>query len=139
MAGQIFVYGSLMKGFFNHEKYLKHRLIKVEKAKTRGILYHLANKGYPGMIRGDGQVYGEIITFIDEVDCIAEMDKLEGFKGTIDPENPYNRLPAEVINLETNTTHILDLYAYNPQALCNRKDQRILLENGDWSNYMKLG
>ncbi len=136
MAARIFVYGSLMKGFFNYEKYLKHRAVKVEKGKTKGVLYHLENKGYPGMVDGDDEVYGEIITYTDEDLGLVEMDKLEGFEGVYDPESPYNRVSYEVVNLETNEIVILDAYKYNDCASCNINDDKILIDSGSWSEYM---
>ena len=30
------------------------------RAKTKGRLYHLANKGYPAMVDGDDTIYGEL-------------------------------------------------------------------------------
>lgn len=136
MAAKIFVYGSLMKGFFNYERFLKSRAVKVEKGRTSGRLYHLGNKGYPGMVSGESHVYGEIITYEDEIVCLMEMDKLEGFSGDYSTENVYNRMPIEVLNLDTDETMILDAYVYNDKAQCNADDERIHIAHGSWSDYM---
>lgn len=42
-----------MEGFFNSEKALVGKVEKRIKAKTKGKLYHLANKGYPAMVDGE--------------------------------------------------------------------------------------
>lgn len=61
----VFVYGTLMKGFWNYRRYLEGKISYVASGKTQGLLYHLP-EGYPALITGNKLVEGEIIEPIDE-------------------------------------------------------------------------
>ncbi|MCT4663591.1 MAG: gamma-glutamylcyclotransferase [Tissierellales bacterium] len=137
--GKIFVYGSLMEGFFNYEIYLKGKVLNVEKGYMLGTLYHLKNKGYPGYVDcGNDRVYGEIITYDGGDETLASMDHLEGYSGFYDVKNSYNRKSIRVMNSETLECDMLDVYVYNPNSPKNSDDDRVYLEDGCWSNYQKL-
>jgi len=126
-----------MNGFFNFNKYLKSRVTKIESGRTTGTLYHLMNKGYPGMIPGDEYVMGQIISFDDHENAILEMDCLEGYCGIVEDTNAYNRM---TVNVEiTSSGHILclDAYIYNMDAPCNAFDERIHLPDGNWAKFME--
>ena len=73
---KLFVYGSLMKGFFNHH-YLKNALfLKVDRAKPLYSLYNLGE--YPGLLNeGDMAVEGEVY-LIDEA-TLRWVDTLEDY------------------------------------------------------------
>lgn len=137
MIGKIFVYGSLMKDFFNYKKFLEGKVIKVEMAYVKGSLYHLKNKGYPGFIEeGNDYVYGEIITYKTDDDLVKALDLLEDYSGVYHIENAYNRCKSMVFNMEEANFEELDVYVYNPKATCNLKDNRLYLNEGSWRRYM---
>lgn len=138
MTGKVFVYGSLMTGFFNYEKILKSRVIKRETAYVVGTLYHLKDKGYPGFIRqGDTKVFGEILTIQDFKETQEAMDILEGYHGELSSENDYNRQLLPVINESTGCEEHLDVYVYNMKAFNNHMDERILINHGSWKLFME--
>lgn len=138
MTGKIFVYGSLMKDFFNYKKFLDGKVIKVEMAYVKGSLYHLQNKGYPGFIEeGNDYVYGEIITYKAGDDLVKGLDLLEDYSGVFHIENAYNRCKTKVFNMEEAIFEELDVYVYNPKASCNLKDNRLYLNEGSWRRYME--
>ncbi len=75
----IFVYGSLMTGFWNHDRFCRDALT-IEPAVTTGCLYHLP-QGYPAMFdASDGQVFGEVMTFPDIKKTLEHLDRLEGYR-----------------------------------------------------------
>lgn len=138
MTKMIFVYGSLMTNFWNHNKSLKGHVIHSTKGQITGTLYHLANKGYPGFIpTGHNTVYGEILSVNDYEEVLKKMDNIEGYCGFYHSQNPYNRCKQEVKVYNTNQYLELDVYIYNPDALDNLMDQRIALPQGNWSDYME--
>lgn len=138
MTGKIFVYGSLMEGFFNYKKIFDSKVLKIEMAYVKGSLYHLKNKGYPGFIEeGEDYVYGEIISYKSDEDMVKILDLLEGYSGVFDDENPYNRCKKQVFNMEETIFEVLDVYVYNPKASCNLKDNRFYLNEGSWRCYME--
>ena len=126
-----------MKGFFNHEKVLKGKVVEVEAGYILGTLYHLKQKGYPGFVKsGNGKVFGEILTITDYEETLRKMDALEGFYGDFSCENEYNRMPLKIFEAGTKKELQLDVYVYNQMAFNNHFDERILVENGCWKTYM---
>ena len=83
----LFVYGTLMRGQANHDRYCADALT-IEPAVTTGRLYHLP-MGYPAMIEAEnGQVFGEAMTFPDLAAKLAILDILEGYR----PDDPEHSL-----------------------------------------------
>ena len=62
---KIFVYGSLRTGFFNYNKYLMGKVNDSKVGKVNGQLYHMPHKGYPALIEGNDEVFGEVMTLKD--------------------------------------------------------------------------
>ena len=58
---KMFVYGTLMKGFYHYEKALVGQEVSLVPARTRGLVWHMSNRGYPAIKAGDGWVYGELV------------------------------------------------------------------------------
>jgi len=136
-TGKMFMYGSLMSGFFNYKDYLADRVIKIEEGQVKGTLYHLQNKGYPGFTPvGDTLVIGEIITFTDYETLLGQLDYLEFYNGIFGQDNMYNRTPMTVYNQSTGQTEILDVYIYNEKAFCNQNDIKVTIPSGSWRKYM---
>lgn len=135
---KIFVYGSLMKNFFNYDKFLKGKILTIEGACIYGTLYHLHNKGYPGFIdEGDDAVFGEIVTFNDDGTILEGLDKLEGYAGEFHLENSYNRCKLNVWESHSQEKHLLDVYVYNLEARKNQSDQRLYIRDGSWRKFME--
>jgi len=73
------VYGTLMRGMRNHDRFCRDALT-IEPAITTGRLYHLPY-GFPAMFdASDGQVFGEVMTFPDIEKTIEHLDWLEGYR-----------------------------------------------------------
>lgn len=128
----IFVYGSLRTGFFNYDKYLKGRVLSSKKAKVKGSLFHMPNKGYPALLDGEDFVYGEVMEISNYDDVIRELDLMEGYFGPNNIENEYNRIPLEVEILDSKNTEVCYVYKYNQlddEFIKHRK----YIENGDWT------
>jgi gamma-glutamylcyclotransferase (GGCT)/AIG2-like uncharacterized protein YtfP len=70
---KLFVYGTLKEGFPNHP-FLKGARRLDDAIMDETILLHLG--GYPGMISGDGAVYGELYEITE--DMLPALDRLEG-------------------------------------------------------------
>ena len=137
MNGKIFVYGSLMEGFFNCHKCLKGKIIDRKPARTKGKLYHLNNKGYPAMVSGNDYVYGELITICDFKNAVIELDKLEKFYEKNNIENSYNRTPKEIEVYEEGSVEIIDVYMYNENNPNFINDNMTYIADGDWRKYME--
>lgn len=133
---KIFVYGSLRTGFFNYEKYLKGKVIKSELGRVKGTLYHMPKKGYPALVQGDGFVYGEVMTILDYEKTIEDMDVMEGYLGPLNENNEYNRVEMDVEILGKNSPEKCYVYYYNRDKEEDFKKDSILIEDGNWRNFM---
>ena len=88
---KIFVYGSLRTGFFNYNKYLMGKVNDSKVGKVNGQLYHMPHKGYPALIEGNDEVFGEVMTLKDFEAVMIPMDKMENYYGVNNSKNEYNR------------------------------------------------
>ena len=74
----IFVYGTLMKGFYNHVAYLKDSAFVGEGSIFGYEMYNLGR--YPGIIEGMGVVLGEVYLVtkeeLDRIDILEEEGSL---------------------------------------------------------------
>ncbi|NLX61791.1 MAG: gamma-glutamylcyclotransferase [Tissierellia bacterium] len=135
-AKYLFVYGSLMEGFFNSDRALVGQVEKRIKAKTKGRLYHLANKGYPAMVDGDDTIYGELLVMKDLDGIFPTLNKIENYYGENDPRNEYNRVVIEVETLD-GKKELAYVYKYNEDNVENQKDEKIYIPSGDWREFME--
>ena len=89
----IFVYGSLMRGFWNYDRYLHGKGEFIGVGSLEGDLFHLPD-GYPALLPGEGTVWGEVIKLLDK-STINALDRLEGHTPG-GGNNLYNREQREV-------------------------------------------
>jgi len=90
---RVFVYGTLKKGFSNHDRIFAGYDIKITPAWTYGELYDLGH--FPAMTEGNNKVNGELIEFEDP-GILRKIDRLEGYVGRNNPDNFYNRVEVDV-------------------------------------------
>ncbi|BES63569.1 gamma-glutamylcyclotransferase [Gottschalkiaceae bacterium SANA] len=135
MERPFFVYGSLMKGFWNEEKYLKGKVIRREAGETNGKLYHIENKGFPALIEGSETVFGEVIWVKNFPEVVRELDEMESFSKSEEDRSQYLRViqPVLLDNREIEAY----IYRYNPKAELNRDDQLMPIPSGTWRKFMK--
>jgi gamma-glutamylcyclotransferase (GGCT)/AIG2-like uncharacterized protein YtfP len=130
----MFVYGTLMEGFRNYEKYLKPYVIGKKEGYVYASLYHLEEKNCPAIIGGGDKVYGEILDVVDEDGSVRKaVDELEFyFEGS--PEKMYTRRSFKVHSEDG--VENLDVYLFiNEKYLNEHKIERI--PHGRWREYMK--
>jgi len=133
---RLFVYGSLMEGFFNYKKSLEGKVISRTTGKVRGILYHLKAKGYPAMIPGDGWVSGEVLEVDDFNKVIQMVDEIEEYLGPNRPENQYERQVSE-IELANGTKGSAWVYWYSRNDLGSPENPVIPILSGNWREFME--
>jgi len=79
MTHRVFVYGTLLSGFENHDMVLGHEATLVATTTTANAHYRMVDVGYfPGVyLDGDSVVFGEVYDVDDET--MGMLDALEGF------------------------------------------------------------
>lgn len=134
---RIFVYGSLMTGFYNYEKFLKGKIInQVLEASIEGKLFHLPKKGYPAVIFGRDTIYGQILDVIDSGKTFEKIDQMEGIISPGNPKNEYNIEIREVKTLDGRKEY-LPVYIYNStEDKVINNDLGIYISSGNWKLYM---
>lgn len=137
MTKKIFVYGSLMEDLFNHEKYLKGKVISRKYARSKGELYHLTKCGYPAMIEGTDYIYGELIEVCDYENTLKELDAMEHFFGEGNPDNEYNRKIIKVQLLDNGKEELANAYIYNANDMLELKQNNPYIKNGDWRSFLE--
>lgn len=134
-TNRLFVYGSLMEGFFNYPDNLGGKVISRYSAKVRGLLFHQTKKGYPAIVSGDGWVIGEFLELVDFNNRISICDRVEQYFGPDDPRNEYERLVIEAI-LTNGRRHLAYIYFYARKDLCTLSNPAIPVPSGNWRIYM---
>ena len=128
---KIFVYGSLLKDFWNHDRVLKNRVRSIEKGTIQGELYHLP-AGYPAITSGENLVHGEICT-LSHNKHLKSIDLLEGYTGD-EKIDLYTR-EKRTVTLQDGSTTDCWVYIYMHPDYVRRKGKHI--PHGDWGKFMR--
>ena len=133
----LFVYGSLIEGFFNYDKYLKGKVISNTPAVIHNMeLYHLPHKGYPAILVGKEDVYGEIIEVRNYEDTVKAIDDMENFISEENPANEYHKRLLEVEHLESGKKEMCYVYFYNKDIDTIFDTEAIHIPEGSWKDFM---
>lgn len=130
------MYGSLLENFYNYNKYLDLKVEKKSYGRVLGKLYHLKNKGYPAMIKGNDFIYGEIFELYDWEITVASLDELEGYYGDGNPHNEYDKTLIEVEVLPGKSKELVYAYMYNCKDE-GELSEEIYLPEGNWRSFME--
>ena len=127
---KVFVYGSLMEGFWNHTRVLEGKVEILGRGKVSGSLYHL-REGYPALLEGGDDVVGEVYGPVDK-DLLRQLDYLEGYveggKG-----NLYDRKAVRVRMMDGSSVECWT-YVYGDDQYVERRGT--YLPQGDWKAHM---
>lgn len=123
----VFVYGTLMKGFRNHDHYLENKNPNcTDSIRARMYTY---NGSFPYIILTNNPidiVKGEVYEIDQRV--LNNLDYLEGY----DPESDYSHyIRKETITLK----HKLTVFVYE---LADQPKQNMRIRSGDWKQVAKL-
>jgi gamma-glutamylcyclotransferase (GGCT)/AIG2-like uncharacterized protein YtfP len=88
---RLFVYGTLRPSFGEEGTSLVRHMKAEGPATARGLLYDLGS--YPGMVRGDGVVHGELL----QITQPADLEALDHYEECGGPWPLFRREPMEVL------------------------------------------
>ncbi len=128
---KIFVYGSLLKDFWNHDKVLKNRVRSIQKGTIKGELYHLP-AGYPAITSGSNLIHGEICT-LTHSKHLKSIDLLEGYTG--DAKIDLYTREKRTVTLEDGSVTKCWVYIYMDENYVIRKGKHI--PHGNWGKFMR--
>ena len=132
MLDRVFVYGTLMRNFSNHKRYLEGRINRITSGKTHGLLYHLP-EGYPALLPGEGTVEGEIIEPVDEK-LLRSLDWLEDY----DERRSSNLYIREIKDIFTEDGKELPCWVYIYADEKYAKENGFLVLDGNWKKFMEV-
>ncbi|QKR00469.1 gamma-glutamylcyclotransferase [Metallosphaera tengchongensis] len=124
----IFVYGSLRYGFELHHYLRRSRFVGLGYAEGFEM-YNLG--GYPGVVKGDGRVWGEVYEINQET--LARLDQVEGYEGLED--DLYVRETTTVYFDEQRQHKLSGVYLYIYNQPTKEKDQ---ITSGDYSRWIGM-
>ena len=108
----VFVYGTLVRGGPNHDRFCAHALT-VEPATTTGTLHGLP-MGYPALVdAGDDIVHGEAMTFEDLASQLGVLDRLEGYRPGRRNRSLYLRCTRPIVLVRSRRTVLAHCYIWN--------------------------
>ena len=84
----VFVYGTLLEG---EERGWVLDACERRVATVDGVLCDLGDRGYPGLMPGEGRVHGEVVRLPDDGVLLARLDQIEGMRAHGAPNNLYRR------------------------------------------------
>lgn len=127
----VFVYGTLKPGEANFDRYCRGKTIEVRRAYIEGLLYHLPQLGYPGIIPGNSRVHGFLLSFEDR-SVLTDLDDLEDYNPHGNPaDNAYTRELVTTCTLEDRATILAWAYFMTPDRV--RELAGVLIPDGWWS------
>ena len=127
----VFVYGTLRRGFANHDRFC-FDVLEVVPAWATGRLYDLPY-GFPAMVPArDGRAIGELLTFPDPVAALRRLDQLEGFR--LDGPRHYDRIVVEAHPLASGEPVCAWCYVYQPDRLRAVGTGAFLVAGGNWAS-----
>ncbi|SMO32260.1 Uncharacterized conserved protein YtfP, gamma-glutamylcyclotransferase (GGCT)/AIG2-like family [Balnearium lithotrophicum] len=127
----LFVYGTLMSGFSAHAFLVDSVFV------SHGVLYgaklvHL-NDGYPGIIEGEGRVFGEVYR-VDDL-TLRAIDMFEDFNELFPEESYYIRKKKYVRLIPMSEFVEAWVYFLNPSLLSDLDFTEVPF--GNWKEFLK--
>lgn len=134
---KLFVYGTLMTGYRNFEKYLDGHMISSKRAYILGSkMYHLVEKDCPAIVEGHSRVYGQVLEIDDDENnsILNAVDALEKhFSGS--SEIMYERIEKNVY-YEEGGFEELGVYMFVNEGYL-KSHEVIEVEGGDWDAFVR--
>ena len=136
-CSKLWVYGSLLSGFFNYKRVLEGKVLTCTHARVRGTLFHQIDKGYPALVEGEAWAYGELLELEDFFNLLPQIDMLENYYG-LGNDNEYNRIQSEVFVYAQGEWMAQQAYVYwyAQNDLGKGENPAVRVLGGDWRSYM---
>ncbi|WP_294580616.1 gamma-glutamylcyclotransferase [uncultured Thomasclavelia sp.] len=128
-----FVYGTLRKGIYNYDLYLKGKNTFKCNAYIKGSLKTIKGKVYPAFLpEGSNLIIGELHEVDDKL--AKQLDELECYYGKDDPRNEYNRELLDIYNQDGEIIDQAYVYIFN---MDNPENKDIIGEEIECHDYVE--
>lgn len=132
----LFVYGTLLPGLDNYNRFIKDHKPEIYKARTKGIMYYLPGDGYPVVLEGEGKVKGVLYKTRNLSTILPEIDEIEKFTG-VDSQSLLIRKIKDVEILDTGEQVKAHMYLWPPSKARWLKENGIVILDGDWARFLE--
>lgn len=130
----LFVYGTLLSFHPRHQHFLAGEVAEVIPARIRGQLYHLP-QGYPAVIKGEGEVRGEVLRLFSPERVLPRLDSYEGYD-PLSHRGYYLRELTEAVRLDTGEKLLCYAYFVSPEYEGEVREEGVFIPEGDWQQYI---
>lgn len=135
MKKKIFVYGTLRKGMYNYDIYLRDEDSFRSFGYIEGSLFSLYGRVYPAFLQeGHDMIVGEIHEV--EEDTLKLIDELECYYGENNRDNEYNKVICDIYDQNHHIIDRLPVYVFNMDNSSNISILNDLIECHDYVQYM---
>lgn len=133
---RLFVYGTLLPGLDNYDRFLKQYRPAAYPARTRGIMYYLPEDGYPVVLAGDGTIEGVLFESENLSIILPQIDEIHKYTG-VESQSHLIREIRDVEILETGEIVKAHMYLWPPsRARWLKKHGQVIL-GGDWLKFLR--
>ncbi|GAB4273247.1 gamma-glutamylcyclotransferase family protein [Thermincola ferriacetica] len=133
----LFVYGTLLPGLENHEKFIKKYRPEVYKASAKGTMYYIPEDNYPVVLdEGDGEIKGVLFVTRELPVILPELDEIEKFTG-VESQSHLIREIRDVKNLETGEVVKAHMFLWPPSKADWLKKNGVVIKDGDWKRFLE--
>lgn len=132
----LFVYGTLLPGLENHDRFIEAHRPKVYTARARGTMYFLPEDGYPVVLAsGEGEIKGVVFETDDLPVILPQIDEIQKYTG-VESQNHLIREIKNVEILETGEKIKAHMYLWPPCKAQWLKENAVIIPDGDWARFL---
>lgn len=133
----LFVFGTLLPGLKNYQRFIETYNPKVQPAKTKGVMYYLPEDNYPVVLAaGTDTIKGVVFTTPELPVILPEIDDIHKFTG-VDSQSDLIREIKEVELLESGKKIKAHMYLWPPSKADWLKKNGQIIPDGDWARFLK--
>ncbi|MBU7006805.1 gamma-glutamylcyclotransferase family protein [Phosphitispora fastidiosa] len=132
----LFVYGTLLPGMENHERFIQAHKPTLYKARAKGIMYFLPEDGYPVVLEGEGEIKGVMFQTRDMATVLPEIDEIEKYTG-LESQSHLIREIRDVELLETGEKVKAHMFLWPPSKAGWLKENAEIIPDGDWARFLQ--
>ncbi len=132
----LFVYGTLLPGLKNYNRFIKDHKPKTYKARAKGTMYYLPKDNYPVVLEeGEGEIKGVLYDSREMAVILPEIDEIEKFTG-VESQNLLIREIRDVEILETGEKVKAHMYLWPPSRAKWLKENAEIIPDSDWARFL---
>lgn len=132
----LFVYGTLLPGMDNYDRFIREHNPKVYKAKAKGVMYYLPGDGYPVVLEGNGEIEGVMFETRDLSVVLPEIDEIEKYTG-VESQSHLIREIKDVELAETGEKVKAHMFLWPSSKAEWLKEHGEIIPHGDWARFLQ--